>query len=119
MNSKRTNNGNIALLLEPAHGFEQTINYNSLKSAHFFKKMGIKHVSVLLEEPFDEPCSIAKVISLSDKSFKGYIGSFILAGIPVSVVGLDKGKIPEPAPEKERIKDPEAYRVNFNGPKII
>ena len=119
INTERKGNENIGLLLEPAHGFERTINYENLPSIDVFKRMGIEHVVILIEKPFDETCSMEDIEKLKDSLFKKYIHLFIDAGITASVIGVDEGKIKESEPEKELIENPEMYSSNFTNTKRL
>lgn len=119
INSERKESKNIGLLLEPAHGFAQTIDYDNLPRIKTLKKMGIEHVVVFVEKPFDEECSIEYIEKQRDLLFKQYIQSFIDASITVSIIGVDKGKIKESEPEKELIENPEEYSTNFTNTKKL
>lgn len=119
MISERKDSDNIGLLLEPAHGFDQTIDYYKLPSVGIFQRMGIDHVVILVEKPFDETCSVEDIETLKDEYFKEYIKSFIDAHISVSVVGVNEGKTKEPSPDKELIESPEVYSSNFTNAKKL
>lgn len=119
MNPERKKSDNIGLLLEPAHGFDQTIDYDNLPSVEIFKRLGMEHVVVFVEKSFDETCSIQDIEALEDENFKKYIKSFINAHISVSAIGIDEGKTKEPSPDKELIDSPEVYISNFTNTKKL
>lgn len=119
MTPERKDSDSIGLLLEPAHGFDQTIDYYNLPSVEIFKRLRIEHIVVLLEKPFDGTCSMQDIEALKDEIFKKYIKSFIDAHISVSVIGVDEGKTKEPSPDKELIEFPEVYSSNFTNTKKL
>lgn len=78
-----TNNTNMGLILEPPHGFQDTIINENLPSAMRIKQQGIKNVIIFTEDPYigkktETAKHLSKIIS--------YIKSIEDAGVEVKFV---------------------------------